>query len=228
MTTPHLSDDDVRDLFSDHLEGTLDKATAAAVDAALRDNAGLRAEQQAFARTMSLLRELPRPEVSSQLVSQVRARLAAGDTGVGGVVDNVIPFAPRQPAGPVAARSGWSMRVVAGFAAVAAVIAVVMVGVPGGTGTGGNADMLGAGLADEAVAVVWQAPGIDRAVITAAAAAAGMGTDGDAFVGDQRAAARFFVALKTSAAGIGSDVSGALPEHAERVVVTVATVAVAH
>ena len=24
MTTPHLSDDDVRDLFSDHVEGALD------------------------------------------------------------------------------------------------------------------------------------------------------------------------------------------------------------
>lgn len=230
MTTPHLSDDDVRDLFSDHVEGALDEATTAAVDAALQANAGLKAEHQAFVRTMALLRDLPRPEASPQLVAQVRGRLAAdrragvtdftSASEIVAVVDNVIPLAPKST------RPGTStMRLVASFAAIAAVVAVVMIGVPRGMnstpGANGSDAMLGAGLGDSAVAVVWQAPGVERSVIVHVAREAGMGIDGDTFVGDQRAAARFFVNLKTSAVGSGTDVSGPVPERAERVVVTV-------
>jgi hypothetical protein len=227
MTTPHLSDDDVRDLFSDHFEGALDEATTAAVDAALQANAGLKAEHQAFVRTMALLQDLPRPEASPQLVAQVRGRLAAerraGVTGpneVVTVVDNVVPLAPKST------RPGTStMRLVASFAAIAAVVAVVMIGGPRGMsstpGANGTDAMLGAGLGDTAVAVVWQAPGVEHSVIVHMAREAGMDTDGDTFVGDQRAAARFFVNLKTSAVGSGTDVSGPVPERAERVVVTV-------
>ena len=224
MTTPQLSDDDVRDLFSDHVEGALDEATTAAVDAALQANASLKAEHQAFVRTMALLHDLPRPEAAPQLVAQVRGRLAAerraGVTGANeivAVVDNVIPLAPKSTTS--------TMRLVASFAAIAAVVAVVMLGVPRGMnstpGANGSDAMLGAGLGDSAVAVVWQAPGVEHSVIVHIAREAGMGIDGDTFVGDQRAAARFFVNLKTSAVGSGTDVSGSVPERAERVVVTV-------
>ena len=92
--------------------------------------------------------------------------------------------------------------------------------VPGNQLDGTDA-MLGAGLGDTAVAVVWQAPGVEHSVIVHIAREAGMGIDGDTYVGDHRAAARFFVNLKTSAVGSGTDVSGSVPERAERVVVTV-------
>jgi len=220
MTTPHLSDDDVRDLFSDHLEGALDDVTRAAVDAAIAKSPALQAEQRAFATTVEALRALPRPEPSERLVAQVRNAISAERRAPHTAEADRADAAPVN--GGVVLRpqfGGW--RVVSAVAAMAAVVAVIVVAVPKMGGGNGAGDVLGAGLVDEVVTVQWSAAGVDAATVAAAAKDAGMGVDGDTFVGDQRAAARFFVALKAAAVGVGSDVSGALPERAERVVVTV-------
>ncbi len=206
MTTPHLSDDDVRDLFSDHLEGALDEATHKAVDDALAKNPALLAEQKAFAATVAALQALPKTEASPALVSQVRGRLSAERRDAASAEAVVV-----RP-------SFGAWRVVSAVAAMAAVVAVIVVAVPNGSAGG---DVMGAGLVDEVVSVQWSAAGLSDVAVVAAAREAGMGIDGDAFVGDQRAAARFFVALKTAAVGAGGDVSGALPERAERVLVRV-------
>jgi len=217
MTTP-LTDDDVRDLFSDHLEGSLDEQTKRAVDDALAKNATLRAEHDAFRETLSLLRALPREGAPDGLVGKVRDRLAAERREAAGRV--VDPSEADSPA-TRRAQASWvsPARVVGGLAAVAAAVAVLVIASPGADGP---KDMLGASLFDAAVSVSWQAPGVPADVVVVAAAAAGMGRDGEAFVGDQRAAARFFVELKGRAAALGSDVSGAVPEHVDRVVVTIA------
>ena len=193
------------------MEGALDDDTRAAVDAILAKNPALQAEHRAFAATVAAVRALPRAEASPALVSQVRGRLSAelrgadaGDAGPGAVV--IRP-------------SFGAWRVVSAVAAMAAVVAVIVVAVP--NGSGGAGDVMGAALVDEVVSVQWSAAGLGDAAVVAAAREAGMGVDGDTFVGDQRAAARFFVALKAAAAATGSDVSGALPERAERVVVQV-------
>lgn len=216
MTTPHLSDDDVRDLFSDHLEGALDDATRRAVDDALAKSPALAAEHRAFGQTLEALRALPRPDAPDHLVARVRERLADERRGAAG-----LPAVPLVgAANDNVPSAGWSpLRWMSGLAAVAAAVAVLVIAVP--DTAGGPTDMLGAGLTDEAVAVQWQAPGVTRDVVVAAAAVAGMGRDGERFVGDRAAAARFFVELKVRAASVGSDVSGAVPEQAERVIVDV-------
>jgi hypothetical protein len=108
---------------------------------------------------------------------------------------------------------------VSGLAAAAAVVALVTVAVP--DTAGGPTHMLGAGLTDEAVAVEWVATGLADDVIAAAATTAGKSRDGQHNDGDRAAAARFFVELRVRAIGHGGDVSGAVPEQAERVVVTI-------
>jgi anti-sigma factor RsiW len=220
MTTPHLSDDDVRDLFSDHLEGALDDATRRAVDEALDKSPALAAEHRAFAATLEALRALPRVEAPERLVGQVRDRLTAERRAEQGAAAGppALPLGRAANDDSVAAR--WSpLRLMSGLAAVAAVVAIVAVAVPD-TG-GGPTDMLGAGLVEEAVTVQWRAPGLSPEVISTAAATAGMGREGSRFVGDRAATARFFIELKVRAIAAGSDVSGAVPEQAEQIVVTV-------
>ncbi len=208
-----LSDDDVRDLFSDHLEGALDDATSRAVDAALAASPALAAEHRNFARTVELLSALPHEEAAPNLVAQVRGRLVAERRAAadGAVAANDMP----------AAAAWWSpLRLTAGFAVAAAVVAVVLVANPVSQGPG-PAGVLGAAMGEAAVVVAWQAPGVDAASIAAAAAEAGMGKDGDSWIGDRQAAARFFVALKARAATMGSTVTGAVPEHAEQLTVRI-------
>ncbi len=195
--------DDIRDLFSDYLEGTLDEANVRRVDSALENDSALRQDLAAFKQTMALLKALPEHDAPNNLVSNVRNRLANERKST----SNVVPLA-------------WFQRpAFIGFAAAAAVVAAVVIVVPEGDSA---KDMLGASLLEDAVQVSWQAPGLDETAIDEAAAASGMGRQHDgSFVGDQRSAARFFIALKTRAATAGVDVSGAVPERAERVVVKV-------
>jgi hypothetical protein len=215
----------VRALFSDHLEGMLDGAERARVDDALAHDDVLRAEHQALAQTLSLLHGLPRFDAPDALVGQVRDRLAAERRGTqrppvaGADVDaNVVSLAAARER-----RRARMVEVFAGIAAVAAVVAVVAVGVPALRGSGANSDgLLTAGsAAAQAVSLSWRAPGIDAAVIDAAASAAGLAKDSGAFVGDRQAAARFLIALKGHAASVGSDVSGYVPEAAESVVIRI-------
>jgi len=222
MTTPHLSDDDVRDLFSDHLEGALDDATRRAVDAALAGNPALAAEQQAFARTVAALRAMPRPEAPADLVASVRGRLAAERAAAAG--PPALPRAANDDAPSTPAGRWWSpLRVVSGLVAAAAAVAVISVAMP--DTAGGPGDVLGASVIDGTVAVRWQATGLGADVVGAAAVAAGMRAEGDAFVGDRASAARFLVELKTRAASAGVDVDGTVPEQADTVRVGVDGVA---
>lgn len=225
MTTPHLSDDDVRDLFSDHLEGALDDATRRAVDAALARNPALAAEQRAFARTVSALRDLPRPEAPADLVLRVRERLAAERAATAGGGAPALPRAANDDAAPGMATTStpwWSpLRIVTGLVAAAAAVAVISVAVPDTAGGPGN--VLGASVVEDTVGVRWQAPGLGSDVVAAAATAAGLQQEGDSFVGDRHSAARFLVELKTRAAAAGRDVTGTVPEQADLVRVTVAT-----
>jgi anti-sigma factor RsiW len=82
MTTPRLSPDDARALFSDHVEGFLDAATRTAVDEVLARDLVLAAEYRRFANTVTALRGLPRPAVPVDLAARVRARIAAEDAVV--------------------------------------------------------------------------------------------------------------------------------------------------
>lgn len=220
MTTPHLSDDDVRDLFSDHLEGSLDEATRRAVEDALARNPVLAAEQSAFARTLSALRELPRPEASAELVVRVRDRLAAERAPAAGGAP-ALPRAANDDAVVSTSSTPWwsPLRIVTGLVAAAAAVAVISVAEPDTAGGPGN--VLGASVVENTVAVRWRVPGLDTDVVVAAAITAGMRAEAGAFVGDRDAAARFLVALKTRAAVGGHDVSGTIPEQAEEVRVTI-------
>jgi anti-sigma factor RsiW len=214
MTTPHLSDDDVRDLFSDHLEGALDDATRRAVDAVLVGNPALAAEQRAFARTVEALRALPRPEAPADLVASVRGRLTAGRAAAAG--PPALPRAANDDAASTLTDRWWSpLRVVSGLVAAAAAVAVISVARP--DTAAGPGDVLGASVIHDTVDVRWRATALDANVIAAAAVAAGMRLDGDAFVGDRTSAARFLIELKTRAAGIGVDVDGTVPEQADLV-----------
>ncbi|HEY1099600.1 MAG TPA: hypothetical protein VGF99_11760, partial [Myxococcota bacterium] len=119
MTTSTLSDDDVRDLFSEHLDGSLDADTARAVDVALASNAALAAEHRAFAQTLSLLAALPNEDAPPLLVGRVRDRLTAERrqqlSSSSSAANDDVPAASSMP--------WWSpLRVTAGLAAAAAVI----------------------------------------------------------------------------------------------------------
>ncbi len=228
MANTIRNDDDVRALFSEHLEGTLDDDTARAVDKAIAESPALAAEHRAFAQTLELLSALPHEEAPSSLLASVRARLAderggfvANDTehDVAHDVANALdPITAPAANGPTAAPWWSPLRLTAGLAAAAAVVAIVFVATPQTTAPTG---MLGAAIADTKIEVLWQAPGVSTDVVAAAAREAGMDTDGDSWVGDRQTAARFFVALKARAAGVGSAVSGAVPEHADRLVVRI-------
>ncbi|MDP2344230.1 MAG: hypothetical protein Q8O67_24945 [Deltaproteobacteria bacterium] len=218
-TTKGLSADDVRALFSDHLEGTLEPAVQQQVDEALASDPALSAERRDFGKTVSLLQGLPSSEAPANLVGLVRDRLAAERRSQQQQAD-VIPIASARPA--------WRTRgveLMAGLCAAAAVVAVVVMGVPAlrGPSGGDGAGMLTAGGSSaSSVSLSWRAPGVERIDVVAAAQQAGLAVQEDgSFVGDRQAAARFLVALKTKAATGGSDVSGTVPEQAERVVVVV-------
>jgi anti-sigma factor RsiW len=219
MTTTQLSDDDVRALFSDHLEGALDDETRHAVDDALARDPQLAAEQRAFAQTVAALRSLPRAEAPKDLVAQVRARLAAVD-------DAGVASLPRAANDDVAdtgvhmrARASWRY----GLGALAAVAAVAAIALwqPHADGGGDSGGVLGAALHDEVVAVQWAIDGVSQEMILHAAREAGLRIDGDAFVGDQASAARFFVELKSLAAAAGHRLTGTVPERSDEVRVTV-------
>ena len=185
----------------------------------------LAAERRVFGKTVNLLQALPAAAAAAHLVGLVRERLAAEGRGehtapvsVRGQGENVIPLLAARP---------WRSRgveVMAGLCAIAAVVAVVVIGVPGLRGpAGSDGPMLTAGsTAASLVLVTWRAAALARVDVVSAALSSGLTQQPDgSFVGDRQAAARFLLALKTAAATGGSDVSGTVPEQAERVVVVV-------
>jgi hypothetical protein len=221
MITTQLSDDDVRALFSDHLEGALDDATRRAVDDALARNPQLAVEQRAFAQTVAALRGLPRAEAPNDLVAQVRARLAASE----GADAVALPRAANDDvAGPLRGGGQARWRHALGVVAAVAAVAAIAVWRPG-TPTDDGGEVLGASLHDEIVAVQWTLDGVSRAAIVDAAREAGLRPDGDAFVGDRASAARFFVELKALGAAGGHDLKGIVPERSDTVRVTVRSAA---
>ncbi len=220
-TTKGLSADDVRALFSDHLEGTLEPALQQQVDDVLAHDPALCAERRRFEQTVNLLRALPHDDAPPNLVGLVHARLAA---------ERRAQQVTLTPGAPRARR--FSVELMAGLCAAAALVAVIVVGVPALRGHGGAGEisalgpggpMLSAGASSSSsVLLSWRAPDVGRADVVAAAEHAGLRLQADgSFVGDRGAAARFLVALKTKAASAGSDVSGTVPEAAESVVVVV-------
>ncbi len=225
-----LGDDEVRDLFSDHLEGALDAEQQQRVDEALARNPLLLAERQRFEKTVALLRTLPRDDAPPNLVANVRARLAVEQIAKqGGHLNHV--ESSEQPSAqviPLASRRRSPLEYVAGFAALAAAVAFFVVGVPAlqqqGQDRGAGADGVmtaGAG-ASSAVSLSWRAPGLHRGDVVEAAQQAGLSLQDDgSFAGDRQSAARFLVALKTRAASLGSELSAQVPETAEHVVVVV-------
>ena len=223
MSDQRLDDDDVRALFSDHLEEALDVETRAAVDAALAASSMLRADYAAFTETVSLLRTLPAEEAPGDLAQQVRRRLEAERRGSSSSSSPSMSMSSPMPSTlpTIGGTSWWKAAVGVSLAAAAAVALVVLA-----PASGGPAGMQQAGLvAAAAVPVQWQAPGIEDAVIAAAASAAGLQAtqvDGDVvYVGDRDQAARFFVDLKLRCVEKGSDLSGMVPEQAARVQVRV-------
>jgi anti-sigma factor RsiW len=246
MTTPRKSPDDVRALFSDHVEGTLDEADRQAVDDALAADPQLAAEHRRFAATLQALRALPRPTAPLDLADRVRARIAAermaasssasstssssatalSSTALSPAVD-VLPLhrALNDEVELARPRRRFGIEFFAAVGSIAAVLAVVAVGIPVFNGRAflrGDGDgIVTAGLASAGtVDVSWQATGLPAAAIAAAAVEAGVDVDGQGrFVGDRDTVARFLVALKTAAARLHVDVQGTVPAQADRVVV---------
>lgn len=217
MTTH--TDDDIRALFGDHLDGTLDDATLLLVNEALSTRPELAAEYQALATTVAALHALPAIEAPADLAARVRARL--GDD------------APSAPAPAPAANdnvvvgpSSWwtTQRLATGIAgfAVAAAVAGVFITASPRPGAAPSA-MMGAaiGTVDNAVVVEWSGPTFNKAALLEAAQTAGMEFHDESmeFVGDRTTTAGFFVELKGLAVSMGSDLRGQVPEHADRIIV---------
>lgn len=253
MTTQRKSNDDVRALFSDHAEGTLDEPTKRDVDDALAADPLLAAEYRRFAGTLRGLRALPRPELPVDFAARVRARIAAEATAESSSsaaaalppsssssavalastalspANDVLPLhrALNDEVELARPKKRFGVEFFAAVGSIAAVLALVAVGIPVFNGRAfvrGDADgIVTAGLASAGtVDVLWQAPGLQKAVIFSAAAEAGVALDAQGrFVGDRDAVARFFVALKAAGAAHAVDVKGTVPEQADRVVVVV-------
>lgn len=217
--TNKMGADDVRALFSDHLEGTLEPSVHKEVDEALARDPQLALERKAFEHTVNLLRALPQSDAPEGLVGKVRDRLAQErrDSKQQEQLAQTLPMSPPR-------RRSFGFEIVAGFAACAAVVAIVVVGVPAlkGEGGGNGGTMTAGTAAASSVSLSWRVPGLERIDVVAAAQTSGLAVQEDgSFAGDRQSAARFLVALKTQAATKGADVSGHIPEAAERVVVVV-------
>jgi anti-sigma factor RsiW len=213
MTT--LTDDDLRALFDDHIDGVLDDATTRAVDEALRTRPALHDEYRALAQTLSALRALPRPQPPADLAARVRVSLEAKTPDP--AHSNVI-------AGPA---SWWTTsRVatgIASFAVAAAVAGVFVISAPQSAGRGADTGMLGAAVGADAVRVEWSGPAFAKVALIEIAQSTGMQPTEKAgeFVGDRAAAAAFFVEVKSLAVTMGSDLQGQVPQHADRIVVQI-------
>jgi hypothetical protein len=216
MTTATHTDDDIRALFGEHLDGTLDDATMLLVNEALSTRPELAAEYRALSETVAALHALPRIEAPADLAARVRARL--GD-------DTPALNTPAANDNVAAAPSWWSTsRVATGIAsfAVAAAVAGVFVTasprtMPGAADTG----MMGAAVVDNAVVVEWSGPTFNTAALLDVAQTAGMEFRPDTreFVGNRATTAAFFVELKGLAVSMGGDLQGQVPQGADLVVV---------
>lgn len=222
MTDPKkLTADDARALLSDHIEGGLDDATRAEVDALLATDAGLAAERRRLEKTMSLLRALPAPEAPSDVVAKVRARLAEErrEERRGGSAEMAPASIVGRPPSTTTRRWGGFEAAIGLAAAASIAVFIAVVGVGKGDGGAGPDGTHAAGLSGEtrAVPTTVVAPGFPRYVVSDLAAQAGMDTVvGDTYEGDRRAAARFLMKLKETAAVRGVEISGFVPD-AERV-----------
>lgn len=78
-----LSDEERADLVA-YLDGELDGAAAAALEARIQQDPGVRAEAEAFRKTWQLLDYLPRPQPTLQFTQQTLERVAAERPRVAG------------------------------------------------------------------------------------------------------------------------------------------------
>ena len=200
--------------MSDHIEGALDVDTRGEVEALIAGDLTLAAEHRRLQQTIALLHALPQPESPSNFVGKVRDRLTAERRSA--LADSVVT----SDVDVRAARTGWrrfgGVEAAIGLAAVASVavfIAVAGVGKSAAGAHGTNA--AGVGADEQAVPATIVVPGLPHAVIVELASKAGMDTlSGSSFEGDRRAAGRFLIALKESAAARGVEVSGFVPDAA--------------
>jgi anti-sigma factor RsiW len=235
MTTQRKSPDDIRALFSDHLEGALDDATRRAVDDALAADPALAAEHRRFANTLRGLRALPRPEVPVDLAARVRARIAAETASSSSLSSASLTSLTSSPAAALSStalspandvlplhralndevesarpRKRFGLEFFAAVGSVAAVLALVAVAVPVFNGRafvrGDGGGVFTAGLASTGtVDVAWRAPGLQKAVIFSAASAAGVTLDAEGRFVGDRDAVARFL-LGLKAAGAAHDV----------------------
>lgn len=217
-----LTVDDARALLSDHVEGALPEDTQAELDALMASDPALRRERDDLARTVELLRALPRPELSSQaataegmaeggMVANVRRRLADERRAASASPPTVTEI-------PIRRWGGFEVAI--GLAAAASIaVFVAVVGMPGQDGSKGDTLTAGVGGPSEVVAATLVVPGAPRALLLEIASKTGVDAVGDAgpehvFEGDQKAIARFVLMLKADAAVRGAEVSGVVPDAA--------------
>lgn len=228
------TDDDIRALMSDHLEGALDDATMLLVNEALSTRPALAEEYRLLAETVAALRALPAPGAPVDLAARVRSRLGtdtsslplAALAGPAVVANDDRPTSTVRDAGTVVLgpASWWSpSRIATAVASLAVAAAFAAVFVGPSQRTASDTGMLGAavGTVDGAVVVEWRGPAFNRPALLEAAQTAGMDFDTDAteFVGDRRSAAAFFVELKGLAVSMGGDLEGRVPPDADRIIV---------
>lgn len=198
----------------------------------------------------ALLRRLERPKAPADMLSKVRARLAATEgTTEGAAPDGAAPTVVEppvveaaSPSAPIASgpapvvdleerrAARWRRFAVEGLALAAAAAALVIaVQVGERVPQGGNPAAEAAGIGAEDTSVVdvrLHARGLDPAVIRRLGAEAGLtleaGLEGVAVSGGANDVRRFLVSLRVEAARAGVEVNGFIPD-AGRLRITVVT-----
>lgn len=212
-----LSLDEVRELLSDHVEGTLEPGARAEVDAALARDPALREEHAALRATLSALRRTERPEPPADMLAKVRARLAderrqeRAEAALEPAGADVVSLEPRPR------RARFLVEAAVGLAAVLAVVIGVTLGGEAREASSGAAQAAGIGGSSPVATAELVAPGLEDARVAALAKQVGMralpAAGGEAlFEGDRQAAARFAVALRVELARQGAELQGFLPD----------------
>lgn len=209
-----LTPDEARPLIDQYVEGMLDDATAAAVEAAIAQDEALRGEVEAMRGALGVLHALPAPTAPDDMVARVRRQLAAekaealsaaeaaqqrSEQAASHHVAPVVALAPQ--------RARW-LEWGVGLAAAAALVVGVTLSGQGASNDGVSAAGVGAATQSQSSLVV---TGVSAERVWALAADHGMSSDtpdGLVFTGAGDDAARFHLALLREAAARGGSVEG--------------------
>ena len=218
-----LSREAIAARLSQYAEGALPEDEAAQVARAVSKDPALAQELDALHKTLAALRATPRPTPPTDMVARVRARLEEDAARARLATAPASPAAhPSEPEVPPARFWRRGAEIALGLCAAAAVVVGVTFSAqqPGADGP----QTAGIAGASDLVVSEFSAPALSAAEIAQLATEAGLHPeqlgDRQAFVGEQRAAQRFVVALRTAALRRGGEVSGLLP-NAERVAIVV-------